>query len=81
MTPLTPPDRARCQAEITTHNPWVMGGPVRQTTRCSNAPTVVIYEKKKGKDGRKGSMSLCDSCLAVARKQLGDTFREERILP
>lgn len=81
MKPLTPPDLARCQAEITKYVPFVMGGPTRQTERCPNAPTVLIHEAKPGKDGRIGAMSLCDSCLAVARKQLGEAVREEPIVP
>jgi hypothetical protein len=62
---LEPPDLARCQGEWTTYNAWVMGGNVYQRTRCPKPPTVIITETEPGPDGQRGSMSLCDSCLAV----------------
>lgn len=68
------PDLKRCQAEITKRNPWVMGGPVVTRTRCESAPTVIATENAPGPDGAVGSMSLCESCAAVMRKQLGETF-------
>lgn len=76
MKPLTPPDFLRCQAEITRYVPFVMGGSTKQTERCSNKPTVVIHDAQPGEDGRVGSMSLCYSCLLVARKQLGQAITE-----
>ena len=35
----------------------------RPTERRDNKPTVIITEKKKGKDGKKGAMSLCPNIL------------------
>jgi len=42
--------------------------------RCRQIPTVVATERKPGDDGQCGSMSLCDECKAVAKKQLGPEF-------
>lgn len=80
-TQLTPPDLAQCQAEITTHRPFVMGGPTRVVERCKSEPTVIAREKKPGADGLTGSMSLCASCAEVARKTLGDDFMAFESLP
>jgi len=70
-TPLEPPDLARCQGEWTTYQPFVMGGNVHQRTRCPKPPTVIVTEREPGPDGLVGSMSLCDSCLAVFLEQDG----------
>jgi hypothetical protein len=69
---LIQPDRNRCQCEITTYEPWHFGGCPYQVERCKNEPTVIITEKTKNKDHKKGSMSLCDSCLKQAKKKLGE---------
>ena len=72
-------DLERCEAEITTQNPFGMGDS-KKIERCSNKPTTVLTEKEKGEDGLKGSMSLCDSCLEVAKKELDmDMFTIEKI--
>jgi hypothetical protein len=60
---LTPPDHKRCQAE------WKEGsfmtlGP-RSMIRCPNPPAIVVRERQPGKDGRRGSMSLCPACAVV----------------
>jgi len=68
---LTPPDKQQCQAEHQI-GAFVMGGQIGKLTRCNNTPTVIVTEKKKGKDGLIGSMSLCEKCLNVAKKQLGE---------
>lgn len=69
--PLTPPDPKRCQAEVPNgHSFMTLGGrPGRE--RCKKAPSCIIVEVAPGKDGRCGSMSLCDDCLEVFTKQVG----------
>lgn len=77
LKPLTPPDTEQCQGEKPNKNTFMtMGGtPCHiKHIRCKNKPKFIVTEKKKGKDCRIGSMSLCPDCLAVAYKQLGDTF-------
>lgn len=78
---LIPPDLARCQAEITTHRPFVMGGITRVVERCTAAPAVIATEINPGPDGQRGSMSLCAPCMEVARKTLGPGFVEFKPIP
>jgi hypothetical protein len=63
MAALIPPDLERCQAEIQEGSFMTLGP--RNWTRCTNKPKVIIAERYPGKDGKQGSMSLCESCLAV----------------
>jgi hypothetical protein len=42
--------------------------------RCTKKPSVIATENKPGKDGRKGSMSLCDDCAKVLVEQLGPSY-------
>jgi len=68
---LIPPDKKQCQAEKPCGtNFMTLGGlPVGTLVRCTNKPTVIITEANKNKkDGKKGSMALCDDCLGVALK-------------
>jgi hypothetical protein len=65
---LVPPDPKRCQAEKS-NGPFRMGGPA--FTRCGSKPILIVREKKVGKDGRRGSMSLCLECYSQLVKQLG----------
>lgn len=70
MKPLIPPDLKRCQAE------WLAGsfltlGP-RYNERCLVAPKFILREVKPGKDGRMGSMSLCEFCLNVFKRRTED---------
>jgi len=75
---LIPPDPEQCQAQHK-EGCWpdaqhfMVIGP-RQLVRCKNPPTVIAYEKRPGKDGRKGSMSLCNKCLVVFIEQFGGQF-------
>ena len=78
---LIPPDPERCQAELTTYNPFVMGGSVRQTERCKNKPGYLVSEVKPGKDGRKGAMSLCDECKRVFAKLNRPGIKYETLIP
>lgn len=68
--PLTPPDPLRCQAEITTYRPFIMGGNVHQTARCDNRAAYIATERKPGADGRIGAMSVCVRCQAQMETQM-----------
>ena len=71
MPKLEPPDNNRCQAEKPNgHNFMTLGGEVKMI-RCKSKPSVIATEKKAGKDGKKGSMSLCSSCWKAMIKQIG----------
>lgn len=63
MAELTPYDTERCQALILEGSFMTLGP--RSWVRCTNKPKVIIAERYPGKDGKQGSMSLCESCLAV----------------
>lgn len=77
---LTPPDLERCQADVPNGYTFMTLGGRPGLERCKNKPTVIVSETKPGKDGQKGSMSLCDGCLAVLRKQMPrDSFKVEDI--
>ena len=75
-TVLTPPDTTQCQARVPGNGPFTMGGKIGDPrdgyrVRCENKPDVIIKEKKPGKDGKRGSMSLCTHCVKVFDKQVG----------
>lgn len=63
MAELTPPDLSRCQADIREGSFMTLGP--RSWGRCPSKPKYIVAERYPGKDGKQGSMSLCDSCLAV----------------
>lgn len=76
---MIPPDPKRCQAEIPGNGPLTMGGPIGNPrngyrVRCENKPTVFAVEKRPGKDGLVGSMSLCARCRGELIKQLGEDY-------
>jgi hypothetical protein len=75
---LIPVDKKRCQALKTNGNNFMTFGGVPRMMRCDNKPTVIVKETKPGKDGLKGSMSLCDECLTVAKKNLPKNFFTEK---
>ena len=71
---MIPVDKKRCQAyKPNGLNALTIGG-VPKLIRCENIPTIVAIENKKGPDGKKGAMSLCNDCLEVAKKQLPINF-------
>lgn len=54
--------------------PFVMGGEVGNPkdgyrVRCRTKPTVIVLEKFAGRDGKRGSMAMCDHCYAVFCEQ------------
>ena len=71
---LTPPDLKQCQAEKPNGNSFMTLGGSPGLERCTAKPSVIVTERKPGLDGLKGSMALCDECLAVLRKQLGENY-------
>jgi hypothetical protein len=83
QTPLVPPDYERCQCEIK-QGSFLTLGP-RRYERCSNKPVWLAVELVAGKDGRRGSMTLCNDCAKVMmdikdlreRVQLQPIFCEE----
>lgn len=60
---LTPPDLKQCQAEKSNGWNFMTLGGRKEMVRCTNKPTTIVRELKPGKDGRKGSMTLCTDCL------------------
>lgn len=76
LEPLIPPDTEQCQAEHTAPtNFMTLGGPpVGTMVRCKNKPTHLLKENKPDEDGRRGSMTLCDECLAVFKKEFPASF-------
>lgn len=69
---IVPADPDRCQAEVPNgHSFMTLGGsPGRE--RCSNTPGFIVTENKAGPDGKRGTMSLCERCLDVFRRQVPD---------
>ncbi len=63
---ISPVDYKQCQA-MKKGGSFMTLGP-RPWFRCENKPLVVATEKKRGKDGQRGKMSLCAECLSVFKK-------------
>lgn len=82
MTDLIPPDYDRCQAEQREGSFMTLGP--RRMVRCEKPPVWLAVELKAGKDGERGSMTLCNDCAKVMmdvkdlreRVQLQPIFRE-----
>jgi hypothetical protein len=70
---LTPPDYDRCQGESKNNNPFTMGGVIGRWVRCNQKPTTLLEEMSPGEDGKMGSMTLCDDCLAIFKKMFPGT--------
>lgn len=69
--PLEPVDTDQCQCEEEVTRPFVMGGNVKDTTRCSIEPTVVITEIVEDEHGQQGAMSMCNKHLLAFVKKKG----------
>lgn len=67
---LTPPDLERCQADKPNGHTFMTLGGRPGLERCKDKPTVIVHEKKPGKDGLMGSMSLCTHCLIQFMQQV-----------
>ncbi len=72
--PLTPSDKKRCQALVPNGESFMTLGGRPGRVRCSSVPAVIAKENEPGSDGRKGSMSLCESCSKVFLEMKGVTF-------
>lgn len=70
MADLIPPDRNQCQVEITPAHSFMTFGPPPKPARCTNKAAVIATEKKPGKDGRCGAMSLCAECFKTFQEQM-----------
>jgi hypothetical protein len=68
MAKLIPPDRDQCQCEKPNGVNFLTFGGKPGLVRCKNKPIVILKETKPGQDGLKGSMSLCEGCLEVFKK-------------
>jgi len=73
---LIPPDLTKCQAEKPNGNTFMTLGGSPGLERCKNKPTTIVKEINPGKDGNKGSMSLCTHCLLVFMKQMKPKLEE-----
>ena len=78
---LTPPDLIRCQAEKPNGNSFMTLGGKPGWERCTAVSVWVATEIVPGKDGKKGSMSLCEECRQVMLKQLGSDFATFKLIP
>lgn len=74
MSTLTPPDIDQCQAEKPNGQSFMTLGGGPGYVRCADEPTVIATENKAGRDGLKGSMSLCDECKAKLLEQMGTDY-------
>lgn len=73
MLPLEAPDLKRCQTIRRSGSFLSMGG-IPKETRCREKAVWIATEAKPGKDGRRGSMSVCDGCQEKLKKQLGPGY-------
>lgn len=76
---MIPPDLGQCQAEKPDGNSFMTLGGRPGLVRCTNPPTHLVTETAPGDDGRMGSMTLCDNCLIVFKKQLAAQLHRMRI--
>lgn len=75
-----PVDRRQCQVEERSQSVSFMTlGPAPPLVRCKDLPTVIAKEKKPGKDGRKGSMSMCTRHQQVFEKDFPNTATFHKI--
>ncbi len=76
LKPIPPPDLQQCQAEFREGSFMTLGP--RSMRRCPNPPKYIMTEAVPGKDGRIGSMSVCNACAIVASKKFRKAvkFRE-----
>ena len=60
---MIPPDKKQCQCcpNMLAHTAFNLGPPPRPK-RCQNKPSFIALELLPGKDGKRGSMSLCEDC-------------------
>lgn len=61
---LSPADPERCEARMQDGVSFMTLGK-HPWRRCEAKPVVILRDRNKGADGKRQSMSLCASCLAV----------------
>lgn len=66
-----PADKKRCQ--VIKYNAFSLGGDL--TTRCTNEPSWIVEETIPGKDGLKGSQSVCSECKQDWQHKVPKTWR------
>lgn len=76
MSQLIPPDLERCQADKPNGNTFMTLGGRPALVRCNNVPVCIATEREAGKDGQKGSMSLCAECWTQMFRQLGAHYAD-----
>lgn len=76
---LIPPDMKQCQVEKPNGNTFMTLGGVPGLVRCKNKPTVLVKETKAGKDGQKGSMTMCASCYEVFKERAPDMAKHTTV--
>lgn len=74
---LIPPDLDRCQVEWKDGSFMTLGP--RQWVRCDKPPTFVAKVKEPGKDGRRGSMAMCDEHRKVYEERSPGTATFHKI--
>ena len=65
MSKLEPVDKKRCQVEVVSYRPFVMGGSVYQSVRCEKKALWIASQKNP-----KGAMSMCGGCKKEFDKQI-----------
>lgn len=68
MGKLEPVDYKRCQGERSNGFTAFSLGGEHQWIRCENKPIWLAIEKKPGKDGLIGKMSVCEPCAKILEK-------------
>lgn len=71
---IAPADVNRCQAEKPNGATFMSMGGRPELVRCKDVPSVIVVENETDENGERGSMSLCEDCLKVAKQQLPENF-------
>ena len=72
---MIPIDKKQCQSEKSNGYSFMTLGGVPGMIRCTNKPKYILTENEPDpKDGLIGSMSLCEECLAVFKKQMSKDY-------
>lgn len=71
---LSPPDPRQCQALKPNGENFMTFGGGHKMLQCKERPVWLATENHPGKDGMRGSMTLCDTCSETMKAQLGETF-------
>lgn len=80
---LSPADPERCEARMQDGVSFMTLG-THPWRRCEAKPAVILRDRKAGPDGKRQSMSLCASCLAVFKDRnlnWQDVFTVRKVKP